>query len=394
MVELAGRGGLIHYAFQLARALSARGIEVALITDRDYELEALPHPFEVRPLLRLWDPKPARPPRGGVAGLPRRAARAVRHYREWLRLVRHLRRDRPDVVLLGDIRFPTDLVALIALRRAGLRLADVCHNVHPFGRSGTGSGMPRTSAWMRRAFERVYRRFDVIFVHYESNRRAFLDAFGTPAERIVAIPHGDESLFRELRDPGVDAAALRRSLDLPSQAPVVLLFGSLSRYKGADLLIEAFARVRREQPLAHLVLAGFPEPDFDAAAHRRLADRLGVAAAVVAAWMELATVAALPYRAGYHSGVLHLAQTFAVPVVASRVGSLPEVVRDGENGLLVPPGDAAALARALSQLLGDAAAARRMGDAARGDAESRFGWARVAAIVAERLEAAVSGEVA
>jgi glycosyltransferase involved in cell wall biosynthesis len=73
------------------------------------------------------------------------------------------------------------------------------------------------------------------------------------------------------------------------------------------------------------------------------------------------------------------AMASGTPVVASRIGGLPEIVRDGETGFLVPPGDIDALHDRLDQILGDPALARRMGEAARADVLERFTWARVAA---------------
>src|SRR5207247_1292812 len=98
---------------------------------------------------------------------------------------------------------------------------------------------------------------------------------------------------------------------------------------GIEHLIECFPEVRRGEPDAVLVVAGFPTDDFDVAGARALARRLGledafrlapgyVPAEAVRAWMRLAEVMALPHRAVYQSGALVLAQTFGVPVVATR----------------------------------------------------------------------------
>ena len=264
IVEFAGRGGLIHYAFQLARALARAGADVTLITDHHYELDALEHPFRLEKLFRLWDPKPP----GQTSDLPparrrlRRALRALLYYREWLRLLGYLRRTRPDVVQFGDIRFASDLVGLLALRAAGLRLADVCHNVHPFATGGGSRGLPRRSRLLRFFFTRIYRCFDRIFVHFDSNHRSFIETYDVAAEDVACIPHGNEALFEELRDPHVSAARLREELSLAPQDRVVLFFGTLSRYKGVDLLLETFAKVGQVEPRARLVLAGFPAPDF------------------------------------------------------------------------------------------------------------------------------------
>jgi glycosyltransferase involved in cell wall biosynthesis len=387
LVEFAGRGGMIHYAYQLCRALAAAGAEVALVTGRHYELDALPHTFRLRKILRLWDPKPAKEAVSAGPRRLRRLGRAAVHYREWLRLAFHLRRERPDLVLLGDIRFPGDLAPLLLLRLFGLRLADICHNVFPYAAGGF-----RRSALDRFLYRRIYRRFERVFVHFEANRREFLSAYGLPPERVVAIPHGNEAVFEELRSPAADAAALRRSLDLAPDEPVALLFGTLSQYKGADLLLRAFARVAPRVPRARLVIAGFPAADFDLAEHQDLARELGIADRVrwapryidareVAAWMDLASVAVFPYRAVYQSGVLAVAQTFGVPIVAAAVGAMAEAVEHGESGLLVAPGDIDALSAALLRILEDPDLARRLGERAQGNARERFGWDRIARIL-------------
>ena len=373
---------------------------MVLITDRTYELAGLDAPFRVERLLRLWDAKPAggEEPGGARRALRRsirRGGRGLRWHRERLRLLRRLRRLRPDVVQLGDLRFAGDLPFLLALRASGLRLADVCHNVRPFVLGGSGSGK-RAGRFgggrlSRLLFRRIYRRFDAVFVHWEVNRRRFLDTYGPVPGLLRTIPHGSPSLFRELRDPAVTAETLRARLGLPAagEAPVVLAFGALAPYKGFDLLVEALARLPQQRGATHLVVAGFPLAGFDPEELRRTADRLGlsdrvhvvpgyVPSAEVAAWMELADVAAFPHREVFQSGVVQVATAFGVPVVASRVGAIPEVIRDGETGLLVPPGDAAALAAALARLLADPALARRLGAAAEEEARSRFAWRRVA----------------
>jgi glycosyltransferase involved in cell wall biosynthesis len=388
VVEFAGKGGMIHYAYQLCDALSAAGADVTLLTDRHYELAPLPHRFRVEPFLRLWDPKPEGAGTTTVARRLRRAARALRYYREWLRLIGRLRREPPDVVQFGDIRFATDLVPLAALRRLGLRLSDVCHNVRPFS-SRRSAPLVRASRAGTAVYRRLYSQFDLVFAHFEANRRALQETFGLEDGRVATIVHGNEAIFERLRDRARTAIGLRADLRLDPDRRVLLLFGTLSRYKGADTMIRALPEVLGPHPDACLVLAGFPAPDFDVDTYRRLAASLGVDralrvvaryidSAAVAAWMDLAAVAVFPYRTVYQSGALQVALTFGVPIVATRVGAAAEVVRDGENGLLVEPGDPAALARAINRLLGDRSAARRLGSAAAEDARRRFAWEAVA----------------
>ncbi|MBV8518228.1 MAG: glycosyltransferase family 4 protein [Acidobacteria bacterium] len=398
-IEPSGKGGMIHYAFQLCRAMANAGADVTLITEKSYELASLPHNFRVEPTIELWDPKPS----GRVSTAwwavawrkTRRVTRAVRYYREWLRMTRRVRKLAPDLVLLGDIRFPFDLFPLMLLRRNARVLADICHNVHPFSAGGKSAGLFDRSA--RRAFfyRRIYRLFDFVFVHFARNRDEFVRSFPVPASRVDVIYHGNEEIFRELRAPGVDANTLRRRLNLPANEPVILFFGTLSRYKGTDVLIEAFARMRQKDR-ARLVLAGFPFHDFDVRKHQELTERLGISdrvtwvpeyidSAEVAAWMELASAIVFPYRDIYQSGAIHVAQTFGVPIVASAVGAMQDVVENDVSGLLVPTGDADALARALERLLDDPQLAARLGARAAEDARTDFGWDAIARIITARL---------
>ena len=380
-LEPSGKGAMIHYSFQLCRGLAANGADVTLITATDYELAKLDAPFRVEPIIELWDPKPP----GRVSTAPwavawrklRRVGRAVRYYREWLRQIRRVAELKPDVVMLGDIRFAFDLFPLMLLRRNARRIVNLCHNVHPFSASG---GFQRQEFF----YKRIYRLFDFVFVHFERNRAEFLQSFDIDPKKVGVIVHGNEDIFRELRTS--DAAALRRRIGLDDK-PVVLFFGTLTRYKGIDLLIEAFARVQK-QTNARLVITGFPFHDFDLASHQEETRRLGIEEHVtwvpeyidsgdIAAWMELTSVIVFPYRDIYQSGALHVAQTFGVPTIATKIGAMQDVIEDNVSGLLVPPNDADALATALQKLLTDRDLAQRIGARFLADAQGRFAWSTI-----------------
>jgi glycosyltransferase involved in cell wall biosynthesis len=193
------------------------------------------------------------------------------------------------------------------------------------------------------------------------------------------VPHGDESVFLRGQPKPVDESG-----------PVVLFFGTLMAYKGLDLLLEAFERVRARRPESSLVVAGTPSGDFDLEELRRTADRIGgisvhpgyVPIPQVASFFNEARVVVAPYRYANASGVVELARTFARPVVGTAVGDLPAVIEDGRTGLLVPPNDPAALATALLRLLDDPAEAQRLGSAGRARSAASASWATVA----ERIE--------
>lgn len=386
VVEFAGKGGLIHYAFQLCRAMSSEGAAVTLLTDENYELDALKHPFRLLKIFRLWDPKADAGTGGrGDTGTMRRMRRGVKYYRAWKDLASHLESEKYDVVQLGDIRFPADLFALRRVRRRAKILGDICHNVMRFSGEGSFKAPKATLA----AYRRIYRLFDRIFVHYEVNRAAFQSVFPSSSGNVAVIVHGNQELFGELRAPLRTANRLRTELGFLPGEEVVLFFGTLSSYKGIDLLLEAFVAVALRHTRSRLVIVGFPLPDFDLARHQALAQSFGmgervrilpryVDSAEVSAWMELASVVVFPYREIYQSGALHLAQTFGAPIVATRVGATPDVIEHGVHGLLVEPGDADAMADAISSLLADPDLAKQLGQAGRIAAETAFGWSGIA----------------
>jgi glycosyltransferase involved in cell wall biosynthesis len=165
--------------------------------------------------------------------------------------------------------------------------------------------------------------------------------------------------------------------------PTVLYAARLAPYKGPDVLLMAFARLRAAGSLARLVFAG---RDASRGAYAVFARRLGLGSAVefagelspraLARRLAAATVFALPSRRDNFPIALLEAMAAGKAVVAARAGGIPELV--GRAGLLVPPGDPAALARGLSRVLGDAALRRRLGAAARRRA-ARFTWGAAAA---------------
>ncbi|HJU47877.1 MAG TPA: glycosyltransferase, partial [Gaiellaceae bacterium] len=170
---------------------------------------------------------------------------------------------------------------------------------------------------------------------------------------------------------------------LPADARVLLAVGRLERQKGLDVALRALAAVRRDHPAAHLVVLGEGSLREELVA---LAAELGLGGAVhlpgrvgdVGAWLQRAELLLHPARwEGFGLAVLE-AMLCARPVVATRVSSIPEIVVDGETGLLVAADDAPALAAAVGALLSDPRRARAMGTAGLARAQAEFSVARMA----------------
>jgi glycosyltransferase involved in cell wall biosynthesis len=298
-------------------------------------------------------------------------------------LLRRLARSRADVVQFSGARFPVDGVAMarIARRRRDGRplLATLAHSPLPFNEQRASGEVLRQSRLLHASFGLGYRSSDALMVLGERSAADLRSAWPEVGE-IDIVPHGDEGVFLQ----GDPTPAGRT-------APTLLFFGTMQAYKGLDVLIDAFARVREARPDARLVVAGAPSGDTDLEVLGVEAERIGgvdlrpgyVPMADVADLFQDARVVVAPYRYANASGVVELARTFARPVVATTVGDLPTVVEHERTGLLVPPEDAASLATALLRLLDDPEEAQRMGNAARARSAESASWATVA----EQVEA-------
>jgi glycosyltransferase involved in cell wall biosynthesis len=254
---------------------------------------------------------------------------------------------------------PGRLAALIG-RSRGVTMATTDHGL-------------QGSTW----FGLTRRLFDLFLTVSAYSARA-LDA---PAGRTRVI-YGGADPVRYTRDPRIERHG-------------VLFVGRLTPHKGVDRLLQALpdgAALRIVGSTGHD--RRLPERDYPNMlrhlAHDREVEFLGpLPDADLPAVYRSAKVLALPsveetcYGASVRiSELLGLAALEAMasgtPVIASRIGGLPEIVRDGETGFLVTPGDVDALHERLSQALADAPLARRLGDNGRQDVLERFTWARVA----------------
>ncbi len=180
---------------------------------------------------------------------------------------------------------------------------------------------------------------------------------GIPRARIEIL-HNGVDLERFYRLEALPAAECRRHFGWPESGPLIGSVARFRREKGLDVLLAAAAKVIARCPDAHFVLAGEGPERLPL---QREAKRRGLSARIffpgfiedVPRLMRSLSVLAIPsHSEGFPFAALE-AMASGVPIVASRVGGLPEVITDGVNGLLCPAGDAGALAAALVRLLED-----------------------------------------
>lgn len=207
-------------------------------------------------------------------------------------------------------------------------------------------------------------------------RRSLIEDYGVSPDRIEVLP------------PGTDLTRFHLPVSRPSDEDGVvrLLFigGDFIR-KGGDTLLEWFhTAADAHRAVLHIVTRD-PIPASDRVFSHRITyddDRL-------ACLYREADVFVMPTRAECFGLVYTEAMASGLPVIACPVGGVPEVVQHGETGLLVPPGDVAALAAALTALIHDSTFRRRLGDRGRQVAEQRFDARKNVSRIAELLRSVV-----
>jgi glycosyltransferase involved in cell wall biosynthesis len=312
----------------------------------------------------------------------------VSDLRAFVQLVRALFRESPDVVHTHTAKAGTlgRLAALVFnVTRRRRRRALVVHTFH--GHVLTGYFSPPVNVLVRCTERTLASITDCIVTISPAQREDIVSRFRVaPAARTSIIPLGLD--LRALLD-AAPGASLRGALGLSDRALVIGYIGRFVPIKDLGTLVRAFALVAREIPDATLVLAG---DGSTRGALEELVTALGLGDRVrLVGWtttlvpfygtMDICALSSL--NEGTPVAVIE-AMAAAKAVVATRVGGVGDVVEDGRTGVLVPPADPEAFARALVSLARDPERRREMGTAARAAVASRFSHERLVADV-ERL---------
>jgi glycosyltransferase involved in cell wall biosynthesis len=226
-----------------------------------------------------------------------------------------------------------------------------------------------------------FRRANQVIVHGQVLKRQVNELLGIAADRIHVIPH--VAL-------GPEVAPATGS----DTSPQILFFGRIWKYKGLEYLIRAQPLITAAFPEARIVIAGAGE-DFEPYRRQMVdPDRFIIRNHFIEPGerdelFRQASIVVLPYIEATQSGVVPLAYACATPVIATRTGALSEAVEDGRTGLLVPPADSDALARAVIELLGDPTRRRTMGMAGRSKLDAECAPAIVARQTIEVYQRAI-----
>jgi glycosyltransferase involved in cell wall biosynthesis len=333
------------YAFGLAMALVSQGVGVEIIGSDEIdspELHTTPH-------LRFLN---FRGSQKNYANFAEKLSKLLVYY---AKLFRYAARSKPKVLHIlwnNKVESFDRTLLMLYYKLRGKQIALTAHNVNQARRDAKDS-------WLNRATLKIqYQLCDHIFVHTQKMKDELCQDFGVAEKVVTVIRHPVNHAFP---DTELTPAAAKRRLGLRDDEKAILFFGRIRPYKGIEYLLDAFRLLSAdEQANYRLIVAGEPKKGSEEYLDeiKRTVQRDFKQGQVILRiqfipdeememYLKGADVLVLPYKEIFQSGVLFLAYSFGLPVVATDVGSFREEIVEGSTGFLCQPGDPAELAKAI-----------------------------------------------
>lgn len=273
-------------------------------------------------------------------------------------------------------------------------------HLHDFPAAEVGSAEP----WFNRALQRLSAGADAIIANSRAVAQAYAQRLPAMAPKLRVVPNG---INPQLWAHG-DGSGFRRRFGIPPGAFVFGMVAIFAPWKGQEIFLEAARRVHEQLPAARFLLAG--EDIYDTTGHggrgqqlREQARSLGLegvvtftgylsaTAELAAAYASLDVMTHASTRPEPFGRTIIEAMAAGVPVIAARAGGVPEIITDGSDGLLTPPGDAAALAGAMLRLHAGAALRQGLAEQARQRVQEQFSEAAVSGAIAALYDELLGG---
>jgi D-inositol-3-phosphate glycosyltransferase len=233
----------------------------------------------------------------------------------------------------------------------GKRLIHTVHNTNIEQRDGQDSVINRWTLKM------MYMNMDHLFVHTEQMKAQLIREYDIKEENITVIPFGINEII-----PRTDISKLhaRKKLNIQKEDKVALFFGNIAPYKGLEYLIDAISHLQSNEYNIKLLIAGrVKNCDKYWANIKMKISKNEINDSVICRteyipdeeveiYYKASDVVVLPYKNIFQSGVLFLAYSFGVPVIATDVGALKDEIEDGKTGFICTPENAADLANKIA----------------------------------------------
>src|SRR3984885_7427495 len=272
----------------------------------------------------------------------------------YARLMRYAAGSKPGIFHIlwnNKIELFDRTILMLYYKLCGKKIAFTAHNVNQARRDAKDSLLNRITLRIQ------YRLCDHIFVHTKKMKGELCRDFGVAEKAVTVIRHPINDAFP---DTDLTPSEAKRQLGLRDDEKAILFFGRIRPYKGIEHLLAAFHLLADRHSNYRLIIAG--EPKKGSEEYRRQIEHAVktefapdqiilkiqfIPDEEMELYLKAADVLVLPYKEIFQSGVLFLAYSFGLPVVATDVGSFREEIVEGRTGFLCQPGDPAELAKAI-----------------------------------------------
>jgi D-inositol-3-phosphate glycosyltransferase len=333
------------YAFGLAMALISKGVSLDIVGSDEIDSAEL----HTTPNLRFLN---FRGSQRSNANLAEKLSKLLVYY---AKLIRYAARSKPETLHIlwnNKFEFFDRTILMLYYKALAKKIALTAHNVNQARRDSKDS-------WLNRITLKIqYRLCDHIFVHTQKMKDELCQDFDVAENAVTVIRHPVNDAFPDTELTPADA---KRRLGLKNDDKTILFFGRIRPYKGIEYLLDAFRILSADgQANYRLIVAGEPKKGSEEYLNeiQQSVKRDFKQGQVILRiqfipdeemelYLKGADVLVLPYKEIFQSGVLFLAYSFGLPVVATDVGSFREEIVEGSTGFLCKPGDPADLAKAI-----------------------------------------------
>ena len=329
------------YAYGLAMALISKGVNLDVVGSDEVDSPEL----QTTPKLNFLN---LRGNQRRDASLPRKVSRVLTYY---ARLIRYATIAKPKIFHIlwnNKFEFFDRTLLMLFYKVYGRKVVLTAHNVNAGKRDSKDSPLNRLTLKIQ------YRLADHIFVHTEKMKTELVEKFGVRALAITVLTHPINDAFP---DTDLTPTEAKRRLGITHGEKTLLFFGIIRPYKGLEYLVEAFQRLATTHPDYRLIIAGRPVQEgvrYLEEIQRRMSRDVDAGRIIqkiqfipdgeMELYLKAADVLVLPYKEIFQSGVLFLAYSFGLPVIAADVGSFREAIIEGQTGFVCKPCDPVDLA--------------------------------------------------
>lgn len=321
------------YTLCLASSLQSEGLEVIFIVPSNRKFNKTNN-FTIK----RWSPSKDKKDSNLL--------KLFKYFEYLFKLFFYILKHKDAAVHFQFFRFRFDILFFVLLRLFNVKLVHTAHDVLPHEE--------KKIDYLLNYF--LYKASRKIIVHSSYIKNKLSSIFDIKKEKIEIVPHGNFDIYKSNSPLSNEEA--KKEFNLAPTDNVILFFGFIREYKGLDNLLDAYSLVHKKNPEIKFIIAGSIATKSLSQVYRNKISRFQSTESLitnfnfipsdkVATYFTAADFVVLPYKDIDHSGIVHMAYSFEIPIIATNVGDFAEVIEEGKSGYLVEKNDPDALADAI-----------------------------------------------